>query len=377
MPKSLFTRSAARARGKVFWAALLRVSGLLPLARRWVRRRGTVVLTFHRVLPDEQLNVTASLPGMVVREKTFDDFLKYAAQSCRFADVALAPDWKSNARLNLAVTFDDGWSDNASVAAPIARKYQVPLLIFLVPEKMGTTLPFWPERAATVLEQSHTVRGAAAGVGDIERTIENLKELSAEERNQRVGQLAAEHPAAKSVPNVDCTMTWEQARELDRQGVTLGSHTSTHEILTAIPLPQAEEEIFGSRDRIEQELEKACECFSYPNGDCSEEVRDLAELAGYRLAFLNGDSGVWTPDSDPYLIPRVNVCEYHLVDAKGNFSPLIFEYAVVWEAAKGLMRERWRHLFRKARRRGQWGSGLSHQPEQTTKKTRKREGFSS
>jgi peptidoglycan/xylan/chitin deacetylase (PgdA/CDA1 family) len=376
MANSLFTRSAARARGKSFWAGVLRASGVLPLARWWVRRRGSIVLTFHRVLPDEELKNTASLPGMVVREKTFDEFLKYAVQHCQFVDLEHEPDWGSNARLKLAVTFDDGWSDSATVTAPIARKHRVPLLIFLVPEKMGTTLPFWPERAASVLGQNLTV-GGGPGASYIERTIENLKELPAEERNQRVGQLVAEHPAAQVTPGVDRTMTWDQARDLDRQGVSLGSHTSTHEILTAIPLPQAEEEIFGSRDRIEQELEKACEFFSYPNGDCSEEVRDLAELAGYRLAFLNQDPGVWTRDCDPFLIPRVNVCEYHLVDANGNFSPLIFEYAVVWHAAKGLMRQTWRRLFSKARRREHWGSRLSRHPEQTTKNTKKHEGLSS
>src|SRR5579859_1344296 len=344
MSKSLFSRSMIRARGKLLWAAALRVFGVLPLAKRWVRRRGMIVLTFHRVLRDEDIRKTASLPGMVVRESTFDHFLKYAAQNYQFADLAHEPDWSRNAKPKLAVTFDDGWSDSATITPSIARKYQIPLLIFIVPEKMGTTQPFWPERAATVLEQQRAgVRRPRAY--SIERTIENLKELPAEERNQRVGQLVAEHPATDPVIEVDRNMTWEQARELDRHGVRLGSHTSTHEILTAIPLTQAEQEIVGSRERIERELMKPCEFFSYPNGDCSKDVRNMAQSAGYRLAFLNQDPGVWTRDCDPYLIPRVNVCEYHLVNGKGEFSPLIFEYAVIWKAAKGLVRESWRKLF--------------------------------
>ncbi len=80
--------------------------------------------------------------------------------------------------------------------------------------------------------------------------------------------------------------------------------------------------------------------------------------AGYKLAFLNQDPGVWTRDCDPFLIPRVNVCEYHLVDSRGNFSPLIFDYAVVWSAAKGLLarlltsrreklQSRWQNLLAK------------------------------
>jgi peptidoglycan/xylan/chitin deacetylase (PgdA/CDA1 family) len=109
-------------------------------------------------------------------------------------------------------------------------------------------------------------------------------------------------------------------------------------------LAQAEEEITGSRERIEQKMGKPCLLFSYPNGDCSGDVRKLVQQAGYECAFLNQDAGVWTRDCDPYLVPRVNVCEYHLVDAKGRFSPLIFEYAVVWNAVKGSL---WSALVRK------------------------------
>jgi hypothetical protein len=61
------------------------------------------------------------------------------------------------------------------------------------------------------------------------------------------------------------------------------------------------------------------------------------EDAGYKLAFSNQEPGVWTSNCDQFCIPRVNVCEYHLVNSKGNFSSLIFEYAVVWNAAKGLL----------------------------------------
>lgn len=356
MGTNLFTRSAARARGKVLWAGVLRASGILSLAKHWVRQRGAIVLTFHRVLNDADLQHTASLPGMVMRQQTFSEFLQYAAENYEFTDLTRQPNWTPGARTKLAVTFDDGWSDNATIAWPIASERGVPMVIFIVAEKMGIALPFWPERAASVLEESLAASGSVEGSSYIERTIEDLKGLPAAERNQRVGQLVAAHSAPQSHPAVDTTMAWEQVSQLDRQGVGFGSHTSTHEILTAIPLAQAEDEIAGSRERIERELGKPCRLFSYPNGDCSEAVRELVQRAGYQLAFLNQDPGVWTQDCDPYLIPRVNVCEYHLVDANGKFSPLIFDYAVVWSAAKGLMRQTLNKSVRKLRH--QWRSWM-------------------
>lgn len=326
-----------RAQGKAFWASLLRASGVLYLARKWVQRRGAIVLTFHRVLTDSELQQTASLPGMIVRSKTFSGFLKYASESCEFIDVASGPVWKPAGRLQLAVTFDDGWSDNATAAYPLARQHKAPMVIFIVPEKTGTELPFWPERTAAALDSGTSPEDGEHDAVYIEQAIEKLKELPANERERRVSQLTAAHRAIHSSAAVDRTMTWEQIAELHAGGVKFGSHTSTHEILTVIPVAQAEEEIAASRALIEQKLQAPCSLFSYPNGDCSGPVRGLVVDAGYKLAFLNQAPGVWTRDCDPFLIPRVNVCEYHLVDSKGNFSPLIFDYAVVWNAAKGLL----------------------------------------
>jgi peptidoglycan/xylan/chitin deacetylase (PgdA/CDA1 family) len=330
-----FNRSALRAHGKVFWAGLLRASGMLSLARKWVQRRGAIVLTFHRVLSDSELQQTASLSGMIVRDQTFADFINYASQHCEFADLEQEPDWNPAGKLKLAITFDDGWADNARSVYPLASRFQVPVVIFIVPEKTGTVLPFWPEQTAAALNRIPSLNGNRR-VASIRKAIEALKALPATGRESSISQMLGPGGLLESSATVDKTMTWDQIVELHARGVSFGSHTRTHEILTRVPAAQAEREIVESRHSIQQKL-GTCEMFSYPNGDYSEPVRDLVAEAGYKFAFLNQDPGVWTPDCDPLLIPRVNICEYHLIDAKGNFSPLIFDYAVVWSAAKGLL----------------------------------------
>ena len=354
---SPFTRPALRARGKSFWASLLRASGLLYLAKKWVRRRGTIVLTFHRVLTDEELKQTASLPGMIVRNHTFSDFLKYASQAYEFVDLSRQPAGKSRGKLKLAITFDDGWSDNATAAYPYARQHQVPVTIFIVPEKIGVELPFWPERAAAALDHGASSGDSTADANYLERIIEELKNLPTIDRDRRIGKMTTSDGVIHSSAVVDRTMTWQQVAELQAGGITFGSHTSTHEILTSVSVAQADKEINESRSLIKQRLNTSCLLFSYPNGDWSAPVRDLVASAGYQFAFTNQDPGVWTRDCDPLLIPRVNVCEYHLADAKGNFSPLIFEYAVVWSAAKGLLAQSRNKFRRKIQRQSQDGAG--------------------
>jgi len=349
MPTGPFIRPTVRARGKVFWARFLRAVGVLRVSRKWVQRQGAVVLTFHRILTDEELELTASLPGMIVRCETFDGFLKYAVETCQFVQLPVEPEWKQNQRLKVAITFDDGWLDNASSACPIAQKHQAPMAIFVVPERTGTVLPFWPERAASALDRQMSAADRAQNRNYVEQTIERLKGLSAQERKRRIDEMTSSGGVLHSTALVDQTMTWEQIAELHNSGVTFGSHTSTHEILTGIPPAQAQDEISLSRELIEQRLDTPCSIFSYPNGDFSPMVRELVARAGYKFAFLNQDPGVWTPRSDPYLIPRVNVCEYHLVDDKGKFSPLMFDYAVVWNAAKGLLAEKRAGFLRRLR----------------------------
>jgi peptidoglycan/xylan/chitin deacetylase (PgdA/CDA1 family) len=362
-----------RARSKFFWAGLLRISGVLFLAKSWVRRRGALVLTFHRVLTDADLERTASLPGMVVRRQTFNSFLQYAAEKCVFLDLSRVPQWQPGPRIKLAVTFDDGWSDNALAAFPIARAHRVPMLIFIVPEKVGTALPFWPERAASMLEQDIPPNGQRRSISEVEQTIEALKGLPSEERSQRIGHLIAGHrPALPASP--DTTMTWEQIARLQSGGVCFGSHTTTHEILTTVPLDRAQQEISGSRRIIEEKLGTPCRLFAYPNGDFSREVRDLVQRAGYSFAFVNQDPGIWTSDCDPYLVPRINVCEYHLVDANGKFSPLIFEYAVVWNAVKGSLAKMRAAAFEKLRRKwlGWFDFLLRHGGAEARRKTKEK-----
>jgi peptidoglycan/xylan/chitin deacetylase (PgdA/CDA1 family) len=337
MQTGSFTNQPWRKRSKALWALLLRCTGVLPLARWWVGRSGVVVLTFHRVLTENELRGTMSLPGMIVRAETFDQFLQYASKRWKMVDLGKPPDWTGDSRLKIAITFDDGWCDNVTSAYPIARKHDVPITIFIVPEKMGSTLPFWPEK--TALGLAGFPRGASAVIKDdyVNDVIEHLKELPSEERSQRIERMKPDGDMLSASTKVDRTMSWEQTEQLQEGGVTFGSHTNSHEILTRIPVSEAEHEITSSRALIRERLRSGCELFAYPNGDCSPEVRDLVEKAGYSFAFVNDQPGVWARDCDPYVLPRTNICEHHLMDSRGGFSPLIFEYTVLLRVAEGML----------------------------------------
>ena len=344
------------------WVLVLYSTGMLRWARRRLAAQGSlVVLTFHRVLKDEENAKTKSPAGMVVREESFEQLVRCVArhyQVVRLSEGPVAREEKQK-KVRVAFTFDDAWADNVSAAAPIARRYGVPLTVFLCSERLGLRFPFWPERVAGLyaaaedsgcadrLDKLLTPQACPAaslparnGKWSLEKRMKYLKSIPPATREELISEPWKElgsHPAIVESAVTDATMTWGDVHELAVGGVTFGSHTQSHPVLTRIAPCEAERELSESKKTIEDQLGKECTLFSYPHGNSSPEVRALVARAGYRLAFLNS-AGVWTRDSDPLLIPRVNVWEGMLVGPWGRFSRVAFEYAILWKAYRASRR---------------------------------------
>jgi len=324
-----------RSLARFAWIYALWLSGVLWFCKRSLRRRGAaVVLTFHRVLDDGEFAASSSLPGILVRRGTFEDFLEWASRHCEILDLAQgAPDWSRPAsRPRIALTFDDGWLDNHRFAAPAAARFGASMTIFICPGLTGQRYPFWPERVTRLL------RGGRGPEGDsLEATIEELKRMDPDTRRAWIDHLeqssGREAARAAEEPS-NGTMDWREVRDLEERGVRFGSHTMNHVILTQVPASCAEQELRESRVAIEGKLGAACGMFAYPNGNCDAEVKQAVAKSDYRLAFTTRP-GEWLPQTDPLLIPRMNVSEKHLAGPHGRFSPAVFEYTVFWKASRG------------------------------------------
>jgi peptidoglycan/xylan/chitin deacetylase (PgdA/CDA1 family) len=107
-------------------------------------------------------------------------------------------------------------------------------------------------------------------------------------------------------------LTWNEARELHRHGISLGSHTVTHPQLYDCDAASIKQEIVGSKQTIEQKLGCAVQSFSYPyafpetDNGFKTKLREELHQAGY-------ENGVCTtvgrpgPASDPFFLKRLPV----------------------------------------------------------------------
>jgi peptidoglycan/xylan/chitin deacetylase (PgdA/CDA1 family) len=105
-------------------------------------------------------------------------------------------------------------------------------------------------------------------------------------------------------------LTWDEVRELRRQGMRFGSHTVTHPKLYQLGWNEIEREIADSKEHIQDELEEEVTSFAYPyafpkEDRCfSRKFGDLLRKAGYRNCATTVIGRVQTLD-DPFYLKRL------------------------------------------------------------------------
>ena len=82
-------------------------------------------------------------------------------------------------------------------------------------------------------------------------------------------------------------MDWDTLRALDKEGlVTIGSHTLSHpDDMGVLPPETQDKELREAKAVLERELGHPVPYFAYPNGKGDEKTFELAQAAGYTMAF--------------------------------------------------------------------------------------------
>jgi len=200
-----------------------------------------------------------------------------------------------------AVTFDDGYEDNVSVAAPILERLDIPATCFLAPGFLGGDEQPWWERLGWALAR------ARRPASDLGNPGERLKSLRVEERARALDEIVTQLDPAGAMDERVRFLDWDGARELARRGFELGSHTQHHPVLTTEPPSVQLDEMTRSRDAFAAELGASPDLVAYPHGgrsDYDATSMESAAAAGYRHA-VTTVIGVNGPDTPAYEIRRV------------------------------------------------------------------------
>lgn len=109
-------------------------------------------------------------------------------------------------------------------------------------------------------------------------------------------------------------LSWSQVRELGRYNVSFGSHTVSHPVLNSLTEKELDFELTRSKDRIQSELGKEVEAFSYPFA-FPEHDRPFVKRLKSKLAQTGYKYGVTTrigtvsqrDTGDPFSLKRLPV----------------------------------------------------------------------
>jgi peptidoglycan/xylan/chitin deacetylase (PgdA/CDA1 family) len=200
------------------------------------------------------------------------------------------------------ITFDDGYIDNFRVAFPILRKHRVPAAFFLPTAFVGTDrLPWWDVIAHIVKRSKNrtiplhypdvrTFDLDRDGVdGSIMQILRFYKQPAVKDPEQFVSGLELACRSARPSRSTErCFLNWDEAREMQATGMSFGSHTHTHEILSKMPIERQLDEVRQSKAILESELRKPTDTIAYPVGGLnsfSEETVRACRESGYRAAF--------------------------------------------------------------------------------------------
>jgi peptidoglycan/xylan/chitin deacetylase (PgdA/CDA1 family) len=216
------------------------------------------VMMYHKT-PDQDLN---SPHRIFVTKDNFETHLQYyqarSFTTLHFRDLEKfrsgEQDFAQFPRRPLMLTFDDGYVDNLTNAAPLLKRYGFKAIIYLLAD--------------------HTLTS-------------NSWDHDGKEPLQPL-------------------MSLEQKRKLLEFDYEIGSHGHHHQRITEMTDIQARDELALSKSRLESDFGVPVTTFAYTYGVTSPRAAELAEEAGYDFA-VNTDSGGLRIDEDPFAIFRINI----------------------------------------------------------------------
>lgn len=227
----------------------------------------------------------------------------------------------------VAITFDDGFTDNHDVALPVLRKHSIPATVFVSTEWIDRQQPIWFEVCAyacmRLAPASLLIEGLPQLISDgasyasrraaTRQLLKHLKTVPNEARLKIVAQLRDAVAGAefdRDWRSNSAPLTWDKIREMSRHGVDFGSHSVSHPILARSHDAQITFEVTDSRARLREELGRDVDLLAYPvggSGAFDARVVNAARAAGYRFGVSYIAGANRTADFDPFSVRRHHV----------------------------------------------------------------------
>ena len=242
---------------KNFVFALLHAAGVTRFAAWWNRKR-VIFLCYHGVT-ERATRGPHDPHGIHVRHHLFEAQLDYLRRHYHITTLreylAARNEGRSLPDYSVVLTFDDGFRNFLTAAAPRLAARGIPASLFIITDN--------------------------AAEGDAPRLDRRWE------------------------PSDDVTyLSWAEAQALEReQGIEIGSHTCSHPRLLTLSPEETERELRESYEAIVAHMGHKAPAFSYPKGEYSQILCAQARAMGYACA-VTVDGGANDADADLFALGR-------------------------------------------------------------------------
>lgn len=216
------------------------ISALFGLTAPVRSRTGCRVLMYHAVggeVVGDRYGIYSIAPDLFARH------VRCLAEN--FGGEVVTLDLAVAGGTGVAITFDDGYRDNLTVAAPRLAAASLPFTVFVALDFIDSGQPQYLSRA-------------------------ELKELAA-------------------LP-----------------GVTIGAHGRSHRALTQLSDADLADELCSSKAQLEDLIGRPVSSMSYPYGAADARVREAVQRAGYGISACSR-FGSFGKGDNPLEVPRIDI----------------------------------------------------------------------
>lgn len=243
------------------------------------------VLMFHRILPEKLITEpnAYSTYGTLISQEYFEEVLSCVTDNgFQFATVSTLTKQADTDKL-VALTFDDGYSDNFEFALPSLQKFKATATFFPLvnPCKDNSVLPLdiyyqcVDEMELTEEERNNFISGD---------TKKQFYWSEPEQQKEFLKTIFQKLPTQNRVSY----LRPDQIKLLSDNGFEIGSHSLTHSLFTAEYMNESKIifELKQSKIYLEGITGKPVNSFCFPSGYYNGKTIELAKTSGYTSVCL-------------------------------------------------------------------------------------------
>jgi peptidoglycan/xylan/chitin deacetylase (PgdA/CDA1 family) len=338
-----------------FLLFLAHITGLLKFYR-YLNRKNITIILLHGVVNPEKPKVYEPLRSQLSLED-FHSSLDLIAEYYNFISMDHAiriikgeEKWQP---YSVVLTFDDGYRNNLTEAAPILQKMNIPLTIYLTTGLITRREPMWVDRMdysfkrltspnLTFQLSNHifslsgkTLEQKATSFKQFRNQAKRIAcndyefQFFMQETNKELEQLAKARLAdIWEKDDFSVLLNADEVRAF--KSATYGSHTVNHSRISLLDSAEVLEELKNSKQEVEAWTENQCHHFAYPDGRHDRKSQSLVAEAGY-LSAVTADEGLNQPGCNPYTLKRIS---FPIVHSKHDLLARMCGFSVLLSRTK-------------------------------------------